>query len=105
MAENITCEAFIYSAERFADHAKVRIWAHEPYHRQMHVVIPAALGGTSAAINWANLDLVDGSHDARFTFDDDLTVTGWAVGKINYYDQPALKQQFQSLTAGRMAHA
>ena len=89
MAENITCEAFIRGAQGFAGHAEVTAWLHAPYNREMKLVIPAALGGTNAAIDWANLGMADGSHDARFTFGDELIVTGWAVGEINYYGQPA----------------
>lgn len=89
MAENITCEAFVRGAQGFAGHAEVTAWLHAPYNREMKLIIPAALGGTSAAIDWKNLDMAEGSHDARFTFGEDLTVTGWAVGEINYYGQLA----------------
>lgn len=87
-----TCEAIIFEAAGFADHAKITIFAHAPYNREFQVTIPASLGGTNPKIDWFRLAQHPGAGDARFTLDAAGNVTGWAVSDgnnllndINYY--------------------
>lgn len=87
-----TCEAMIFEAAGFADHAKISIFAHAPYNREFQVTIPKNLGGTNPKIDWFRLKDHPGAGDARFTFDAKGNVIGWAVSDginplndINYY--------------------
>ena len=90
---DVTFEAFVLEAISFRGGATITIWAHEPYNQEMKLFIPAALGGTDTTIDWSNLNKHAGALDARFTLDVNLSVTGWAVGDINYYNKVSIKKK------------
>lgn len=82
-----TFEAFVLDAAVFSDHAKVTVFAHHPYDREMEITIPANLGGTNPAINWRGLEFEDHQGLGRFTLDDNNNVVGWAIEDFDYYHQ------------------